>query len=141
MGFVFMFLSVATSNMVATALAKQGETAASHFCLAFIGLACGFAMLLFTRLFGVATLTAFTGPKNVHLVPAANTYIQIRGLAWPAFLIGLVAQSASLGMKDSWGPLKALVAASVINGFGDVLLCSYLGYGIAGAAWATLASQ
>jgi Na+-driven multidrug efflux pump len=47
----------------------------------------------------------------------------------------------SLGMKDSWGPLKALAAASIINGIGDIILCRYLGYGIAGAAWATLASQ
>lgn len=47
----------------------------------------------------------------------------------------------SLGMKDSWGPLKALVAASVVNGFGDILLCTVLGYGIAGAAWATMVSQ
>lgn len=44
-------------------------------------------------------------------------------------------------MKDSWGPLKALAAASVINGIGDIVLCIYLGYGIAGAAWATMASQ
>jgi Na+-driven multidrug efflux pump len=44
-------------------------------------------------------------------------------------------------MKDSWGPLKALAAASVINGIGDIILCSFLGYGIAGAAWATMASQ
>lgn len=47
----------------------------------------------------------------------------------------------SLGMKDSWGPLKALATASVINGIGDVVLCSFLGYGIAGAAWATMVSQ
>lgn len=47
----------------------------------------------------------------------------------------------SLGMKDSWGPLKALVVASVVNGFGDILLCTVLGYGIAGAAWATMVSQ
>ncbi|KAI4297655.1 hypothetical protein L6164_037537 [Bauhinia variegata] len=39
------------------------------------------------------------------------------------------------------GPLKALAAASVINGIGDIVLCSFLGYGIAWAAWATLASQ
>lgn len=44
-------------------------------------------------------------------------------------------------MKDSWGPLKALAVATVINGIGDVVLCSVLGYGIAGAAWATMASQ
>lgn len=47
----------------------------------------------------------------------------------------------SLGMKDSWGPLKALAVASVVNGIGDIVLCTFLGYGIAGAAWATLVSQ
>lgn len=44
-------------------------------------------------------------------------------------------------MKDSWGPLKALLVASAINGIGDVVLCIFLGYGIAGAAWATMISQ
>lgn len=47
----------------------------------------------------------------------------------------------SLGMKDSWGPLKALAVASAVNGIGDTILCSFLGYGIAGAAWATMVSQ
>lgn len=49
--------------------------------------------------------------------------------------------SPSLGMKDSWGPLKALAVSSAINGIGDVALCMLLGYGIAGAAWATMVSQ
>lgn len=141
--YVFMFLSIATSNMVATSLARQDENEAQHqiSVLLFVGLACGFLMLLFTRFFGSWALTAFTGPKNVHLLPAANTYVQIRSFAWPAVLVGLVAQSASLGMKDSLGPLKALAAATAINGIGDVVLCSFLGYGIAGAAWATMVSQ
>ncbi|KAL5563107.1 hypothetical protein UlMin_032854 [Ulmus minor] len=143
LSYVFMFLSIATSNMVATSLAGQDKKEVQHniSILLFLGLACGSLMLLFTRFFGSWALTAFTGVKNSHIVPAANTYVQIRGLAWPAVLIGWVAQSASLGMKDSWGPLKALAAASVINGIGDILLCSVLGYGIAGAAWATMVSQ
>ena len=41
---------------------------------------------------------------------------------------------SSLGMKDSWGPVKALVVASAVNGIGDIVLCSFMGYGIAGAA-------
>ncbi|MCI17578.1 enhanced disease susceptibility, partial [Trifolium medium] len=45
--------------------------------LLFIGLACGSVMLLSTKLFGAATLSAFTGPKNAHVVPAANTYVQV----------------------------------------------------------------
>jgi len=44
-------------------------------------------------------------------------------------------------MKDSWGPLKALAAATAVNGVGDILLCSVCGFGIAGAAWATMVSQ
>ncbi|KAM2053237.1 hypothetical protein ACFX1T_002902 [Malus domestica] len=143
MSYVFMFLSIATSNMVATALARRDKSEVQHqiSILLFVGLASGFLMLLFTRFFGSWALTAFSGSKNVDIIHAANTYVQIRGLAWPALLVGWVAQSASLGMKDSWGPLKALAVASAVNGVGDVLLCSFLGYGIAGAAWATMVSQ
>ncbi|XP_034681249.1 protein DETOXIFICATION 46, chloroplastic [Vitis riparia] len=143
MSYVFMFLSIATSNMVATSLARQDKKEVQHqiSTLLFVGFTCGVLMLLFTKFLGAWALTVFTGPKNAHIVPAANVYVQIRGLAWPAVLVGWVAQSASLGMKDSWGPLKALAVASAINGIGDIVLCSFLGYGIAGAAWATMVSQ
>ncbi|XP_030944108.1 protein DETOXIFICATION 46, chloroplastic-like [Quercus lobata] len=143
MSYTFMFLSIATSNMVATALARQDKNEVQHHVsiLLFIGLTCGCLMLLFTKFFGSWVLTAFTGPKNAHLIPAANKYVQIRGLAWPALLVGWVAQSASLGMKDSWGPLKALAVASAVNVVGIIVLCSFMGYGIAGAAWAAMAAQ
>ncbi|XP_062217189.1 protein DETOXIFICATION 46, chloroplastic-like [Phragmites australis] len=141
--YIFMFLSVATSNMVATSLAKKDEELAQHqvSMLLFVALACGIGMFLFTKVFGTQVLTAFTGSGNYEIISSANTYAQIRGFTWPAVLVGLVAQSASLGMKDSWGPLKALAAASIINGVGDIFLCSVCGYGIAGAAWATMVSQ
>ncbi|KAG9442814.1 hypothetical protein H6P81_018668 [Aristolochia fimbriata] len=143
LSYVFMFLSIATSNMVATALAKEDRGQAQHqiSMLLFVALASGIFMFLLTKFMGMQILTAFSGPKNLDMIAAANTYVQIRGLAWPAILVGLIAQSASLGMKDSWGPLKALAAASVINGVGDILLCTFMGYGIAGAAWATMVSQ
>lgn len=143
MNLLFMFLSIATSNMVATSLAKRDKNEVQHqiSILLFVGLTCGILMLLFTQFLGSWALTAFAGPKNVHIVPAASKYVQIRGLAWPAVLYGLVSQSSSLGMKDSVGPLKALVVASVVNAIGHSILCSFLGYGIIGAAWATMASQ
>lgn len=143
LSYAFMFLSIATSNMVATSLAREDKNLVQRqiSMLLFIAFTCGVGMLFFTKFLGAQMLTAFTGPKNLQMVPAANTYVQIRGLAWPSILVGLVAQSASLGMKDSWGPLKALAVAAVVNLFGDILLCSVLGYGIAGAAWATMAAQ
>ncbi|EPS69191.1 hypothetical protein M569_05574, partial [Genlisea aurea] len=141
--YVFMFLSIATSNLVATSLARENKHEVQHqiSILLFIGLASGFLMLLFTRLCGPWALTVFTGSANAEIIPAADKYVQIRALAWPAVLIGWVAQSASLGMKDSWGPLKALAVASAINGIGDIIFCRFMGYGIAGAAWATAISQ
>jgi Na+-driven multidrug efflux pump len=53
----------------------------------------------------------------------------------------LACDFGSLGMQDSWGPLKSLAIASGVNLTGDILLCTVMGYGIAGAAWATMASQ
>ncbi|KAL2925487.1 Protein DETOXIFICATION 46 chloroplastic [Bienertia sinuspersici] len=164
-GFVFMFLSIATSNMVATSLAQKDENQVQHqiSILLFVGLASGLLMFILTKCFGEWALTVTVGTliQDCHpficyvsafsfsfcrieerpSVPAANSYVQIRALAWPAILIGSVAQSASLGMKDSMGPLKALLIASSLNGIGDVVLCTFLGYGITGAAWATTASQ
>ncbi|KAJ3693965.1 hypothetical protein LUZ60_009445 [Juncus effusus] len=143
LSYIFMFLAIATSNMVATSLAQQDRELAQHqiSMLLFVAFTCGFGMFLFTKLLGPRVLAAFAGPENFHIIPAGNTYVQIRAFAWPAVLVGLVAQSASLGMKDSWGPLKALIVASVVNAFGDILLCSFFKYGIAGAAWATMVSQ
>lgn len=142
-GYVFMFLSVATSNLIATSLAKQDKNEAAHHLsrLLFVALACGICMLILTGTFSPTLLKAFVGPQNASLVPASCSYVQIRGLAWPAVLVGLVAQSASLGMQDSWGPLKVLAVASFVNALGDILFCTCLNYGIAGAAWATMLSQ
>ncbi|XP_043817490.1 protein DETOXIFICATION 46, chloroplastic isoform X3 [Manihot esculenta] len=88
MSYVFMFLSVATSNLVATSLARRHSQDQKMFILYL---------------------------QQIHMF--------------------------SLGMKDSWGPLKALAVSSIFNFVGDVVLCSFLGYGIAGAAWATMVSQ
>ncbi|EPS68689.1 hypothetical protein M569_06079, partial [Genlisea aurea] len=141
--YMFMFLSIATSNLVAVSLAKQDKNEVQHqiSVLLFIGLACGILMLIFIKFYGCWALTAFTGAKNSEIIDAANAYVQIRGLAWPVWLVGWVAQSASLGMKDSMGPVAALAVASFINGIGDIVLCRFFSFGISGAAWATMVSQ
>eukprot|EP00897_Mesotaenium_endlicherianum_P001226 jgi/Mesen1/1130/ME000123S00295 len=140
--YLFMFLSVATSNLIATSLAQKNEQeAADHLGrLLFVAFTAGIGLIIFIRLYSQPLLLWFV-KENVQLVPAARTYALIRGWAWPAVLVMAVAQSASLGMQDAWGPLKVLGVASMINFTGDMLLCSVWSYGIAGAAWATMASQ
>ncbi|KAG0570576.1 hypothetical protein KC19_6G171800 [Ceratodon purpureus] len=141
--YIFMFLSVATSNLIATSLAQKNKEEAKHHLsrMLFLALACGMGLLVVTEVWVTELLQAFVGAQNYDLIPAAKVYVQIRALAWPAVLVSLVAQSASLGMMDSKTPLKVLVIGSMFNLVGDIALCSFLGYGIAGAAWATIASQ
>ncbi|XP_002991913.2 protein DETOXIFICATION 46, chloroplastic isoform X1 [Selaginella moellendorffii] len=141
--YLFMFLSVATSNLVATSLARNDlEEAAQHLSrLLLISLSLGIGMLVLMELYATPLLQGFLKSQNSFLVSPAATYVKIRALSWPAMLVGMVAQSAILGMKDSWSPLKVLAIAGAINAVGDILLCSYLGCGIAGAAWATSFAQ
>jgi putative MATE family efflux protein len=141
--YIFMFLSVATSNLIATSLAQKKREEAKHHLsrMLFLALACGMGLFVISEVFVTQLLQAFVGAKNYDLIPAARIYVQIRALAWPAVLVSLVAQSASLGMMDSKTPLKVLIVSSMFNLVGDVVLCSFMSYGIAGAAWATIASQ
>ncbi|KAK0580781.1 hypothetical protein LWI29_006156 [Acer saccharum] len=127
MSYIFMFLSIATSNMVATSLTRQDKMECS---IKYLSCSCWVGLRHFDA--SIHKILWFMGPncfyrsKDVHILPAANTYVQIRGLAWPAILIGWVTQSASLGMKDSWGPLKALAVASAVNAIGDIVFCKIL---------------
>ncbi|KAJ8450926.1 hypothetical protein Cgig2_032551 [Carnegiea gigantea] len=66
------------SSIELAALGKDEEQVQHQISvLLFVGLACGVLMMVFTKWFGAWALTAFAGANNVHLVPAANMYIQI----------------------------------------------------------------
>lgn len=58
-------------------------------------------------------------------------------------VVASVAQAVLVGMKDTKTPMLALAVAvaACLNLGGDFLLVSRMGLGLAGAAWATVASQ
>lgn len=142
LAFLYMFLSTATANLIATSMAEQKQKEASAHLrrLVFVALTCGFAMLAFSEFCAPHLVSALAG-ANQSIIPAATRYAKIRGLAWPAVLVASVSQSACLALRDSWTPLICLSVASAINLGGDLVLCKGLGLGIAGAAWATAVSQ
>jgi len=76
-----------------------------------------------------------------EMLPHALVYLQIRALASPAVMVMCVAQGACLGQQDAWTPLKIFLTAGLFNLVGDVYLILGLEWGIAGAAWATMAAQ
>ena len=86
-------------------------------------------------------LARYVGSANVALLPYASAYSVIRILALPAGIISAVAQSAFLAVRDPWTPLKAVTLTTVLNLVLDLWFVTGLGWGIAGAAWATSASQ
>jgi Na+-driven multidrug efflux pump len=108
----------------------------------FVGAGLGAILFAFAR----PLLTAIIGNDAISpaVFAAAMKYVRIRALGMPAAAIIGSTQAACLGMQDIRSPLYVLVAAAVVNFFGDVLFVGNshpLVGGAAGAAWATVISQ
>ncbi len=76
---------------------------------------------------------------------AATTYLRITALGAPAILLTLTASGALRGCRDVRTPLRIAILSNLVNVGLNALLIPGLGpipaFGIAGAAWATVASQ
>ncbi len=96
--------------------------------------------------FSVIILAFKTGILNLMNVPTesykmATEYLIICGCGL-VFTAGYNMVSAVLrGMGDSKRPLLFIVIASVVNLVLDILFTGILGWGVAGAAWATIIGQ
>jgi putative MATE family efflux protein len=78
-------------------------------------------------------------PEEVF--PLAKQYLNIM-FAGLVFLFGYNTVSAVLrGLGDSKNPLYFLIIATILNIFLDLLFVMVFGWGVAGAAWATVLSQ
>ena len=113
----------------------------------------------------------YCGGNAAVLAPLCARYVGIRALGLPAVVVASVAQAAThqltpaltlalalalalaltltpsvvqavlVGMKDTRTPMLAVAVAACLNLVGDFVLVSRMGLGLAGAAWATIASQ
>lgn len=90
------------------------------------------------------------GPQLLAVVGAspdiaatALPYLQIRALAAPAVLVTFVLNGLFLAKLETKIPFRVAAIAGVVNLLGDLFLVlpRFYDMGIAGAAWATLASQ
>jgi Na+-driven multidrug efflux pump len=139
----FTFLAVATTSLIARARAR-GDTAAAQSALSdalTIAAVCGTGLCVVLLLGAPALLAAYSGAASAAVVGPAITYTRIRALGMPAALLVTVSQAAFLAAKLPAMPLLTVAVASIVNLAGDLLLCCVLHRGVAGAAWATIASQ
>jgi putative MATE family efflux protein len=138
---VFNFLAYATTPLVARAVGRghlheAGRLVVQALSLAFV---LGLAMLLLLLLLAEPILMLM-GAGEALFEPAL-TYLRIRALAGPALLFITVGHGAFRGYQDTRTPMAITFGLSAVNLVLDPLFIFGFGWGIAGAAWATVAAQ
>lgn len=141
----FNFLGVGTQTEVAHAHgAGDREHAANVSALAVaLALAISVAMGLLAWPL-LEALAGFMGARG-SVADDAVAYLEIRLLGGPAMLVTMAAMGALRGVQDMRTPLYIAIAVNLLNVALDSVLITGAGpipgYGVAGAAWATVASQ
>lgn len=141
-GYLFSFLAVATTNLMAIAIANRNQNQAVDILSDAVGIA-----LVLGVLFGVGTylacpsiLRAMTGSSSDVLGPAIS-YVQIRSWGAPSAFVMFVTNAFFLAAWDPQTPLRSAIAAGIINLVLDLFLVNVMGWGITGAAVATVVAQ
>jgi Na+-driven multidrug efflux pump len=141
--YLFMFITVATTNLVAqaTAFENKGERSMVLRTSIRFALQCGFGLSTCLLIFAPQLLRAYVGEQASAVIGPASVYVRIRALSMPTMLVANAFNAALLGSKDSATPSRVLGIALTLNIFGDILLVCGVKLGLQGAALATILSQ
>lgn len=139
--FGFNFLAYVTTPLVAQALGRDDLKAARRWA--------GDALLLAVGLgIGMTILVLLAAPLFVDVMGASGevadpavSYLRIRALATPAVLMVLAGHGTFRGHHDTKTPLLVAVVVNALNVALDPLLIFGLGWGLEGAAVATVIAQ
>lgn len=139
--FAFNFLAYATTPMVARRLGAGDDTGAGRVVAQAVYLALGLGVVTATALIVFALGLVRLMQASGEVVEPAVSYLRIRALAAPAMLVVTAGHGAFRGMHDTRTPLGVTFAANVANAVLDPVLIFGLGWGIEGAAAATVVAQ
>ncbi len=140
---VMVCLGVANAGqvLVSQALGSGKKKQLNHIIGTLFTLLISFSFLLTILIIGLSVpiLKIMNTPKESYDMAMQYLIICAAGLIFTA---GYNMVSAVLrGMGDSKSPLLFIAIASAINLILDVLFTGFLGFGVAGAAWATIIGQ
>jgi len=127
--------------LIAGAIARRDREEAGRLAAAGLLLGVTIGMVM------AAIVEALSGPilrlmgAQFGMLADATTYLTIRVLAMPAVMVVTVSHGIYRGHQDTRTPLLVTVGISLLNLVLDPILIFGLGWGLAGAAWATLAAQ
>jgi MATE family multidrug resistance protein len=137
----FNFLAYGTTPLVATRLGAGDREAAARMAGAAVGLAvvAGLAATVVMIAFP-EVLLGWLGASEELLGPSV-TYLRIRSVGLVAVLYLTAATGIFRGAQDAVTPLRAVLVLNLVNLVLDPLLIFVLGWGVAGAAWSSVAGQ
>ena len=139
--FAFNFLAYVITPLVARAVGQGQESEARRWVGDALSLAVGLGVVVTVALEVFApALVRLMGATGEIAGPAVS-YLRIRALATTAVLVVTVGHGSFRGRKDMVTPLKVAAIVNGINLVLDPLLIFTLGWGLEGAAIATVVAQ
>ena len=138
---VFNFLAYGTTPRVARAVGRGDRTEAGRVVLQALTLAVVTGVAATTiLLIGGDLLVRLMGATGELRGPALD-YLRIRALAGPAVLLIMAGHGIFRGFQDTRTPFRVTLGLNVVNLVLDPILIFGLGWGLTGAAWATVVAQ
>jgi len=117
---------------------KRGaDNAAEHAIL--IGVSTGVIIVLIALLYKRLIFSLLGAPE--HVAGPAIEYFQIIAMGFIFTILNVMFRAIMTGEGDTRTPIAFQVAGTLLNVVLDPILIFWAGLGIAGAAWATIASQ
>lgn len=138
---IFNFLAYGTTPRIGNALGRGEKEEAGKTIVQALFLALGLGSLATLMLLIFADPILGAMGASGELEEPARQYLQIRAFAGPAVLVMIAANGAFRGYQDTTTPLKVAFLFNGINLVLDPLFIFGFGWGIAGAAAATVIAQ
>lgn len=138
---VFNFLAYGTTPMVARAVGRGDREAAGRVVVQalVVALLAGVVAVGVLQVFAVP-IAAAMGARG-DLLDASISYLRIRAFAGPAVLLVTAGHGAFRGYLDTRTPLVVTIGLNLVNLVLDPLFIFGFGWGLEGAAIATLIAQ
>jgi putative MATE family efflux protein len=138
---VFNFLANGTTPLVARAVGEGRSAHAGRVVVAGLALALGLGAMATIVLITLAEPIAGWMGAQESLREETVSYLVARAWAAPAVLVITTANGAYRGFGDTRTPLWVALGLNAVNLILDPLLLFGLGWGVQGAAWATVVAQ
>lgn len=141
LAWVMGFLRMGTTGFSAQASGRQDGDALRRILLQGLLLGSLLAVLLMLLAIPFSSLALRLMNPSAILSELARQYLHIRLLGLPAVLTSYALIGWLLGCQNARAPLAMVLCTSLLNIVLDIALVIFLQWGVAGAAWASVAAE